>query len=327
MTVTALGARPVRVAHPTVSPAGVPATVMSPVSSPMSPEVSAKVANTAPPAPAVTPSVATLLPPVTTPPAAPTLSATEAAARERTDVLLGAVSDETPLGVMETNTVVMLNLGLADGIASRYLGRGLERDDLVQVARLGLVKAVRRYRPALGQSFAGFAAPTISGEIKRHFRDTGWMVRPPRRLQELGARLRDTEKELEQQLHRRPTPAEIAAVLGVEESQVRAAREASSSFHAVSLDLPMTTEHRPDIAVDDTDDPFAALDDAQWLGAALHDLTERERTVLRLRFVESLTQSEIAQHIGVSQMQVSRILRATLSRLRSRLESSMGDAA
>jgi len=282
----------------------------------------AKLANATPPAPSTTEPVQ----PGTAAPRAG-LSSTEYAARQRTDVLLGSVSDETPLGLTEADTVVLLNLGLADGIASRYLGRGLERDDLVQVARLGLVKAVRRYRPALGQSFAGFAAPTISGEIKRHFRDTGWMVRPPRRLQELGARLRDAEKELEQQLHRRPTPAEIATLLGVDEAQVRAAREASSSFHAVSLDVPMTTDHRPDVAVDDTDDPFAALDDSEWLGAALQDLTDRERTVLRLRFVESMTQSQIADHIGVSQMQVSRILRATLSRLRTRLEASMGDAA
>ena len=136
------------------------------------------------------------------------------------------------------DALVLLNLGLADGIAARYLGRGIDRDDLVQVARLGLVKAVRRFRPGVGQSFVGFAAPTISGEIKRHFRDTGWMVRPPRRLQELGARIRDVEKDLEQDLHRRPRPDELAAALEVDESQVRAARQAASSFHALSLDLP-----------------------------------------------------------------------------------------
>ena len=283
MTVTALGSRFVRVDHPRHSPA--PAAVPSPL-------------------PTTAPRPSDL-------------------ARDRTDQLLGDGTDEHPLGGPDIDAVVLLNLGLADGIASRYLGRGLERDDLIQVARLGLVKAVRRYRPALGQSFAGFAAPTISGEIKRHFRDTGWMVRPPRRLQELGARLREAEKDLEQQLHRKPTALEIALALGVEESQVRAAREASSSFHAVSLDAPVTTEHRPDLAVDDTDDAFAAFDDAQWLDAALADLSDRERVVLRLRFVESLTQSEIAQQIGVSQMQVSRILRATLTRLRSRLLSSV----
>ncbi len=134
--------------------------------------------------------------------------------------------------------VVLLNLGLADGIASRYLGRGIDRDDLVQVARLGLVKAVRRFRPGLGQSFAGFAAPTISGEIKRHFRDAGWMVRPPRRLQELGVRIREAEKELEQNLHRRPHHRGGGRRLGIDAAQVTAAREAASSFHALSLDLP-----------------------------------------------------------------------------------------
>jgi RNA polymerase sigma-B factor len=237
------------------------------------------------------------------------------------------VTDQHPLLGGDTHAVVLLNLGLADGIASRYLGRGIERDDLIQVARLGLVKAVQRYRPALGQSFAGYAAPTISGEIKRHFRDTGWMVRPPRRLQELGARLRDAEKELEQRLHRNPTAGELATFLGVEEAQVRAAREASSSFHAVSLDAPTATEHPPELAVDSDDDPFGAFDDAEWLSSALEELTDRERTVLRLRFVDLMTQSEIAEEINVSQMQVSRILRATLARLRARLEASVADAA
>ncbi len=304
MTSIAMGMPPVRAAHPSPSPRRRRAP--HPLGAP--------IPTLAPPTPMVGV------------PAAPAVSAIDLA-RERTERLLSHVSDGSPLGSADTDTVVLLNLGLADGIASRYLGRGIERDDLIQVARLGLVKAVRRYRPALGQSFAGFAAPTISGEIKRHFRDTGWMVRPPRRLQELGARLRDAEKDLEQQLHRRPTPLEIATALGVEETQVRAAREASSSFHAVSLDTPVTTEHRPDLAVDSADDPFTALDETEWLSAALRDLGERERTVLRLRFVESLTQSEIAEHIGVSQMQVSRILRSTLGRLRTRLETSMGDAA
>ena len=252
----------------------------------------------------------------------------EGGPRDRTERLLRDVEQGLPVDRDTAEALVLLNLGLADGIAARYLGRGIDRDDLVQVARLGLVKAVRRYRPGVGQSFVGFAAPTISGEIKRHFRDTGWMVRPPRRLQELGARIRDVEKDLEQDLHRRPRPAELAAALEVDESQVRDARQAASSFHALSLDLPATPgQMPPDVAVEESDDPFASVDDSAWLRGALNDLTDRERVVLRLRFVDLLTQSEIAEQIGVSQMQVSRILRSTLTRLRVRLVASMDSAA
>ena len=262
-------------------------------------------------------------------PAAPTPEALDTIGpRDRTEWLLRDASDERPPDPATVEAVVLLNIGLADGIASRYLGRGIDREDLLQGARLGLVKAARRFRPSIGQSFVGFAAPTISGEIKRHFRDTGWMVRPPRRLQELGARLREAEKQLEQQLHRRPTAAELARVLGVDETSVRSAREAASSFHALSLDAPAVDGHSGSetVAVE-VDDPFGAIDDTAWLTAALESLTERERLVLRLRFVEALTQSQIAGHIGVSQMRVSRILRATLVRLRSALETSLATAA
>ena len=247
---------------------------------------------------------------------------------DRTEWLLKDAQEGRPVDRATAETLVLLNLGLADGIAGRYLGRGIDRDDLVQVARLGLVKAVRRFRPGLGQSFAGFAAPTISGEIKRHFRDTGWMVRPPRRLQELGVRMRDAEKDLEQNLRRRPRSDELAAVLDVDEEQVRAAREAASSFHALSLDVPAAPEQAPtEMTLEEADDPFAAIDDSAWLRDALAELTDRERLVLRLRFVDLMTQSDIADHIGVSQMQVSRILRATLSRLRARLEAALDSAA
>lgn len=247
---------------------------------------------------------------------------------DRTEWLLKDAKEGRPVDGATAEALVLLNLGLADGIAGRYLGRGIDRDDLVQVARLGLVKAVRRFRPGLGQSFAGFAAPTISGEIKRHFRDTGWMVRPPRRLQELGVRMRDAEKDLEQNLHRRPRSDELAAVLDVDEEQVRAAREAASSFHALSLDVPAGPGQAPtEVTLEDVDDPFAAIDDSAWLRDALAELTERERLVLRLRFVDLMTQSDIAEQIGVSQMQVSRILRATLSRLRTRLEAALDSAA
>ncbi|MDQ2783160.1 sigma-70 family RNA polymerase sigma factor [Lapillicoccus sp.] len=258
--------------------------------------------------------------------------------RERTDFLLADLASLTSATAGDLarrseveETIVLLNLALADSIASRYIGRGIDRDDLVQVARMGLVKAVQRYRCGLGDSFAGFAAPTISGEIKRHFRDAGWMVRPPRRLQELSAQTREAEASLEQRLHRPPTVEEVASTLGVAPTQVAEAHAAASSFHALSLDAPPVGGDNDTTGpggVHETlsergDDPYAAVEDGDWLARGIAQLTERERLVLRLRFVETLTQSEIAERIGVSQMQVSRILRATLRRARLVLESSM----
>ncbi len=258
--------------------------------------------------------------------------------RERTDLLLADLASLTSTSAGDLarrseveESIVLLNLALADSIASRYAGRGIDRDDLVQVARMGLVKAVKRYRCGLGDSFVGFAAPTISGEIKRHFRDAGWMVRPPRRLQELSAATREAEASLEQRLHRPPTVDEVAATLGVAVTQVSEAHAAASSFHALSLDAPPVGGSNDTCGPGDVhetlserdDDPYAAVEDGDWLARGIAQLTERERLVLRLRFVETLTQSEIAERIGVSQMQVSRILRATLRRARLVLENSM----
>ncbi|GAA1900382.1 SigB/SigF/SigG family RNA polymerase sigma factor [Lapillicoccus jejuensis] len=218
-------------------------------------------------------------------------------------------------------SLVRLHLALADGIASRYAGRGLERDDLVQVARLGLLKAVHRFRIDRGVAFPAFASPTITGEVKRHFRDHGWAVRPPRRLQELHARVGPTSRDLEQRLHRPPSQEELALALEVEPAELERALEAASGFTALSFD------HRPgddapslEQQLPAEDDGIGHVEDRVALRAAISSLTARERYVVSLRFDEDLTQSQIAQRLGVSQMQVSRILTKLLAHLREELE-------
>ena len=218
-------------------------------------------------------------------------------------------------------SLVRLHLALADGIASRYAGRGLERDDLVQVARLGLLKAVHRFRVDRGVAFPAFASPTITGEVKRHFRDHGWAVRPPRRLQELHARVGPTSRDLEQRLHRPPSQEELAHALEVEPAELERALEAASGFTALSID------HRPgddapslEQQLPAEDDGIGHVEDRVALRSAIRSLTARERYVVSLRFDEDLTQSQIAQRLGVSQMQVSRILTKLLAHLREELE-------
>ena len=213
--------------------------------------------------------------------------------------------------------IVLLALPLADAVALRYRNRGIETDDLVQVARTALVKAVHRYRPGAGPGFAAFATPTVTGEVKRWFRDQGWAVRPPRRLQELRARLVAEEEELRHRLARTPCDRELAEVLGVSAADVAEARACSAGYHAMSLDAPTPagTSLADHLLVTQCTAASHAVRDA--LRRAIGDLTDRERLVLELRFVEERTQSQIGEQIGVSQMQVSRILRSVLARLRA----------
>ncbi|SDP44094.1 RNA polymerase sigma-B factor [Pedococcus dokdonensis] len=207
---------------------------------------------------------------------------------------------------------VVLTLDLVDGVARRYHGRGMERDDLVQVGRMALVKAANGYRCGHGSSFAAYAVPTISGEIKRHFRDQGWLVRPPRRLQELRAEVAGEQERLRHVLLREPTDAELALGLEVTTAQVREVHSSSMAYHGTPLDL--------------TDGPGPASDerwfddvvvDGDALRHALVGLSERDLLIVRLRFVEERTQSEIGAVLGVSQMQVSRLLASILHRLRT----------
>jgi RNA polymerase sigma-B factor len=238
---------------------------------------------------------------------------------ERAEALLAEVEscpDSRRRNELRSQAVV-LTLDLADGVARRYRGRGMDVEDLVQVGRLALLKAAHGYRSGFGSSFASYAVPTISGEIKRHFRDHGWMVRPPRRMQELRAELVREEDQQRQSLLRDPTEAELASGLGLPRSDIRDAHACSRAYRAVSLDLPHGHGVH-DLVSDDLglDDLIA---DRDSLARALGRLSERERLIVRLRFVEERTQSQIGAVLGVSQMQVSRLLSAILAQLRDDL--------
>jgi len=230
---------------------------------------------------------------------------------------LRACSDPVRRAGLEEEAVLR-SLRLAESVARRYVGRGLEYDDLLQVARLALVKAVRRYQPGAGSGFAAYAVPTIAGEVKRHFRDCGWMVRPPRRLQEFKARLAAQEERLLHELHREPTLSDFAAALRTTAAEVTEAQLSSAGYSAFSLDSPASVQGRPEL-VGEAGDEYAALEMREALRGALTTLTPRERQLIRLRFVEELTQAEVGRILGVSQMQVSRLLAGVLRQLRTQL--------
>jgi RNA polymerase sigma-B factor len=215
--------------------------------------------------------------------------------------------------------IVVLYLDLCGSMAARYDGRGIEHDDLVQVARLALVKAIDRYVPGQGPSFAAFAVPTISGELKRHFRDRGWMVRPPRRLQEMRVQVQKCRNRLEQEVGHTPSDAEVAHELGVTRAAVKEAVAASSSFHPTSLDAGTTDDESGSAvahALGHDDGLLARVEDRVCLAAALSGLDADERQLLELRYVDELTQREIGARLGMSQMQVSRALRRLVEHLR-----------
>ena len=215
-------------------------------------------------------------------------------------------------------------LPLARQLARRYQRGGEQLDDLVQVASLGLLKAIDRFDPARETAFSSFAVPTILGEIKRHFRDKGWAVRVPRDLQELSVKVDRVADEMGRELGRAPTPTEIAQRTGTSLEQVLEAREASSAYRAVSLDRPRTDEEEDGDSYADAvgaDDPgYRVAEAAATVDRLMRVLTDREREVLRLRFEEDLTQSEIGTRVGVSQMHVSRLIRQSIARLRDEAE-------
>jgi len=210
-------------------------------------------------------------------------------------------------------------VGLAYSLAARYMARGEDLDDLRQVATLGLVKAARRYDPDRGVKFATYATANIVGEIKRHFRDKRWGVHVPRADQELYLRVRDASEGLSTQLGRSPTVAEIADRAGVSTDDVVLSQELSMMFELSSLDALKRTNSGDEQRVDlgENDASFDLIESLVNLKPALAALTEEERRLISLRFAEGLSQSEIGQRIGVSQMQVSRMLSATLGRLRA----------
>lgn len=223
--------------------------------------------------------------------------------------------------------LVRRHMPLARSLAMRYRDRGERLDDLVQVAYLGLVKAARSYRPELGTNFEAYAVPTVTGELRRHFRDHGWDVRPPRRLQELRARVGPAQEDLRQELAREPTRAELAVRLDVPLGDLDEVRRASDNYHALSLDAPPPGEDGEDwtrsvadlhgqAAADD--DGLDAVLDTAAVAPLLAELDPRDQLIIALRFYSGCTQQQIAERIGVTQMQVSRLLSAVLDRLRAR---------
>jgi RNA polymerase sigma-B factor len=208
------------------------------------------------------------------------------------------------------------HLGLAHQLARRYANRGESHDDLVQVASLALVKAADRFDPEREVKFSTFAVQYMVGELKRHFRDRGWAVRAPRRIQELYLELGHHIDRLHQDLGRAPTVPELAVAVGTTEDAVLEALEASQGYRAASLDAPDRTGQSPADALGTDDPEFANADDHSMLSTALRQLSPRDQVIVRLRFVDGLTQSEIAVRLGVSQMQVSRLLASSLRRLR-----------
>ena len=212
-------------------------------------------------------------------------------------------------------------LPLARSLARRYIRSAESADDLVQVASLALVKAVDRFDADREVAFSTFAVPTILGELKRHFRDTAWAVHMPRSLSEGALRVEKTERELANETGRTPSVAEIAETMGEDLEWVVNVLDASRAHDALSLDATVDTPDGDGETLAATlggeDERFEYVEDRDAVASSLGELTTRERKVLELRFGSEMTQSEIAEQIGVSQMQVSRILRRTLDHLRT----------
>jgi RNA polymerase sigma-B factor len=213
---------------------------------------------------------------------------------------------------------------LARRLAARYAGGAEPFDDLVQVASVGLVKAIDRFDPERGTAFSTFAVPTILGELKRHFRDRGWSVHVPRDVQERILKVERAMAELPAKLGHSPTVHEIAERIQATDEEVLEAMHASQGHHAVSLDATSTLGDGDEPGplrdrIGDVDLSFDTVEYGEAIAPVLQEISERDRMVLHLRFVEDMTQSEIAEEVGVSQMHVSRILRATIEKLRQRI--------
>ncbi len=210
-------------------------------------------------------------------------------------------------------------LPLARKLARRYTSSSEPYDDLVQVASLGLVKAVERFDPSKGFAFTSFAVPTIVGELKRYFRDSGWALHVDRGAQERARKITDAQQQISARTGRAPTVSELAQYLELSEEEVLDGLQTADAYDAISLDAPLTDDEGTTSRIDtigDEDDRLDLVDDQATIFAAARHLPRRERQILFLRFGEDLTQTEIAERIGVSQMQVSRLLRKSLQALR-----------
>jgi RNA polymerase sigma-B factor len=245
------------------------------------------------------------------------MTSTDRLTRARDDELLRRFADTRDPALRDQ--LFQRWMPLARQLARRY-GRASEPfEDLLQVASIGLIKALNGYDPSRGKAFSSYAVPTIMGELKRYFRDRTWSVRMPRSLQELAIKVEDARDELTSENGRSPSIAEIAAATGSTDEQVLEALQAGDAYHATSLDAQRTDDDDGFSiggALGGDDENFQLAEHRALLGSVLGELSDRDREILRLRFEEDLTQHEIAKLVGVSQMQVSRLLRRSLTSLR-----------
>ena len=224
------------------------------------------------------------------------------------------------------DTLARLHLPLVEYLAKRFKDRGEPLDDLIQVGSVGLLKAIDRFDLERGVEFSTYATPTIVGELKRYFRDKGWAIRVPRRLQELSLRLNKVVTTLTQDLNRSPTVAEIAKFADVTEEEVLEALESGQAYSTTSLDAPTGSDDDDSpMRIDRMGEDDAAIGNLEYfasLAPLMAQLPERERNILYLRFFRGMTQSKIAEEIGISQMHVSRLLTRILAFLREGMEDS-----
>jgi RNA polymerase sigma-B factor len=214
------------------------------------------------------------------------------------------------------NELIEAHLGLAAHLARRFAGRGEPHDDLFQVGSMALVKAVDRFDPSRGVEFSTFATRTILGELKRHFRDKGWFVRAPRRVQELYLQIGQVIGTLTQELGRSPTIREAAEAAGASEEDVIEALEAGQAYRSSSMDAVGPDGESLADRIGEDDLAFEDAENRALLAPVLAQLPGRERAILQMRFVEGLTQTEIARRVGISQMHVSRLINRSLATLR-----------
>jgi RNA polymerase sigma-B factor len=255
---------------------------------------------------------------------APRSSAHAAAHAEARELFrrMAELDPQDPARMQVRDRLVRMHLPLVEHLARRFRNRGEPLDDLTQVATIGLIKSVDRFDPQRGVEFSTYATPTIIGEIKRHFRDKGWAVRVPRRLQELRLSLTAATSELSQRNGRSPTVAELAAHLGLTEEEVLEGLESANAYSTLSLDVPESGDDESPAVADSLGSEDEALEGVEYresLKPLLEQLPAREKRILLLRFFGNMTQSQIADEIGISQMHVSRLLARTLAQLRDKL--------
>ncbi|PVC68682.1 B/F/G family RNA polymerase sigma-70 factor [Streptomyces sp. CS081A] len=241
---------------------------------------------------------------------------------------MAVLEEGTPEYQYARNTLIEMNMSLVRYAAGRFRARGDDMEDIVQVGTIGLIKAIDRFDISREVEFTTFAVPCIVGEIKRFFRDTSWAVHVPRRLQEARVELAKATEELSSRLGRSPSVAELSALMNLSEDEVIEARIASNGYNSTSLDAAVGGEGEESGAmlsdlIGEEDPALELFEDFHALAPLIVELGERDRLLLHLRFVEELTQSEIGKRLGISQMQVSRLLSRNLARLRKGMLAPM----